>query len=295
MHKLGMIALGALLCTATAVAAGTPPQPPAAMLKLAALPVGVANTNDASGLAGAFTSDGLVVDENPPFEWRGANAGTAWWKDDSASFAAGKLTHIHVTAASAPSEYRLQGNAAYLILPMHVTAKAGGKPFESHGAMTYTFRKVSGAWKISTMFWTNFPSAPAKEATIPAEIAKLLELPADLVNTADGSIFAGRLTDDAVVADEAPSFEWRGAGAGQAWWADVQKLLVAYKTTHLRGAASAPTEFVRQGDGAYAIMPLTLTATETTGPFREPGYMTYTFRKAGGAWKVSSLVWTTAP
>jgi ketosteroid isomerase-like protein len=157
MNNLRTVALCTLIACVPALApAATPPKPPAEIMALAMLPVVASNANGSAKFAGAFTDDAVVVDENDPYEWRGATAGADWWARVERALTAMKASGFHA-AASPVSEYLQKGDAAYLILPITLSARSGGKPFSESGTMTYTFRKVGDAWKISSMVWTTKP------------------------------------------------------------------------------------------------------------------------------------------
>jgi ketosteroid isomerase-like protein len=133
-----------------------PNGPPAAILKLANAVVEVANSGNASALAGALTDDAVIVDENPPFVWRGAGAGAAWWSVVVAVTRKAKIEHLKPVNVRI-GEFKQSGSDAYLVQSMTITAIAGGKPFAEAGTMTYTFHESAGKWLISTMVWTTKP------------------------------------------------------------------------------------------------------------------------------------------
>lgn len=130
--------------------------PPQAIVKLANVVVNVGNTNDGSSLSGIFTSDAVVVDENAPFVWRGANAGTAWWNGLTVLMKRAHMGHLHVGAVRV-GEYRQSPTDAYLVESMLITGTQAGKPFAESGTMTFTFHKTGGRWLISTEVWSTKP------------------------------------------------------------------------------------------------------------------------------------------
>ncbi|HEY1682028.1 MAG TPA: hypothetical protein VGF98_10365 [Candidatus Tumulicola sp.] len=130
--------------------------PPQAIVKLANVVVNVGNTNDGSSLSGIFTSDAVVVDENAPFVWRGANAGTEWWNGLTVLMKRAHMGHLHVGAVRV-GEYRQSPTDAYLVDSMVITGTQAGKPFAESGTMTFTFHKTGGRWLISTEVWSTKP------------------------------------------------------------------------------------------------------------------------------------------
>lgn len=141
---------------APALAVAAPKPPPAPIMKLANAVIRAADTNNGSGLAGIFAGDAVVVDENPPFVWRGAGAGVAWWAVVDATIAKAKLTNFRAANVRI-GEFRQTATDAYLVQSLTIVGTAGGKPFAEDGTMTYTFHNGGGAWLISTAVWTTKP------------------------------------------------------------------------------------------------------------------------------------------
>ena len=150
------IAAFAALALAPDVIAATPKLPPAPILRLANAAMQAANMNDASAFVGLYTNDATVVDEIPPFLWRGAGAGSAWWHAVSAFAQKMKITHIRAIDIRV-GEFRETPTDAYLVEPMTVAGIANGKPFAEAGTTTYTFHKSGGIWLISSQIWTTKP------------------------------------------------------------------------------------------------------------------------------------------
>jgi ketosteroid isomerase-like protein len=147
-------ALAFALVPAGVVAAPQPP--PVAVLNLANAIVHAANTGDASGLAALFTADAVMVDENPPFVWRGTGAGVAWWHVVDAVIQKATLKDFRATNVRV-SEFRSSGSDAYMVQVLTILAVANGKPFAESGTMTYTFHNAGGKWLISSAVWTTKP------------------------------------------------------------------------------------------------------------------------------------------
>jgi hypothetical protein len=101
-------------------------------------------------------------------------------------------------------------------------------------------------------------------------------------------------TSDGVVIDESAPFIWRGPHAASQWVANVKRLFVKMSVTNFKTSVGTPIEYNQTDDGAYLILPMTLSAQAKPRPFSETGTMTFTFQNAFGFWKISSAVWTTA-
>jgi len=150
------IAASLALGLAPGFAAATPNLPPAPILKLANAAMHAANTNNASGFAGLYTDDAIVVDETPPFVWRGAAAGASWWHAVAAVARKMKMTHLRAINIRI-GEFKESPTDAYLVEPMTVSGIANGKPFAEAGTTTFTFHNAGGVWLISTQVWTTKP------------------------------------------------------------------------------------------------------------------------------------------
>jgi ketosteroid isomerase-like protein len=155
MH-LRTIAAFLTLALAPDFAVATANVPPAPILKLVNAAMHAANADDASGFAGLYTNDAVVVDEIPPFLWRGAGAGAVWWHAVDGVAQKSNMTHLKAIDIRI-GEFKSSATDAYLITPMTVTAIANGKPFAEAGTTTYTFRKSGGTWLISSQVWTRKP------------------------------------------------------------------------------------------------------------------------------------------
>jgi ketosteroid isomerase-like protein len=154
--QLRTIAAFAVLALAPGAVAAIPNAPPQPILRLANAAMHAANTNNASGFAGLYTNDAVVVDENPPFVWRGAGAGTAWWHAVAAVARRMNLAYLKAINIRI-SEFKESATDAYLVQPMTVSGIANGKPFVEAGTTTYTFHNSGGTWLISTQVWTTKP------------------------------------------------------------------------------------------------------------------------------------------
>jgi ketosteroid isomerase-like protein len=144
------------LALAPALAEAASTQPPAPIMKLVNAVMQGPNADDGSALAGLFTDDAVVVDENPPFVWRGEGAGVAWWHVVDAVTQKAQIAHLKATDVRR-GEFKQSATDAYMVEAMTITGTAGGKPFAESGTLTYTFHKAAGSWLISTMVWTTKP------------------------------------------------------------------------------------------------------------------------------------------
>ena len=141
---------------APVISQAAPSSLPPEISKLTSAVIHATNTDDPSALAGLFTDDAVVVDENPPFAWRGAGAGVAWWHVVQKIIQKERLVHLQATNIRT-GEFKQSTNDAYLVQSMTITAATPGKPLAEPGTLTYTFHKTGSTWLISTMVWTTKP------------------------------------------------------------------------------------------------------------------------------------------
>lgn len=113
------------------------------------------NKGDSAGAMAthAAGADLVIIDEVPPFIWRGAKAFQAWSTAlDSASKQAG-ITDQMVTI-SAPTRTESSGDSAYVIVPAVYTYKEKGVAMREAAQMTFALKKAAGGWLIHGWTWT---------------------------------------------------------------------------------------------------------------------------------------------
>jgi ketosteroid isomerase-like protein len=126
------------------------------------------NKGDVAGAAAthAAGADLTILDEVPPFLWRGAKAFQEWSTAlDSASKQAG-ITDQMVTI-SAPTRTETSGDSAYVIVPAVYTYKEKGVAMREAAQMTFVLKKGASGWLIHGWTWTGpkpqRAAAPGKE------------------------------------------------------------------------------------------------------------------------------------
>lgn len=150
---LALLAAGA---AAAKVSAGAPFPVKAAMAPVDSVIAAMA-TGDSKRLAGVYSNDAVIVDNQAPFQWTGANAGANWFAATAARW--GKLWYgkfvptVHSPLLPA-SEMQFAPGSAYVIVPGRLASRNSSKPIAQSGALTFTLRKVSGTWKITSQVWT---------------------------------------------------------------------------------------------------------------------------------------------
>lgn len=121
------------------------------------------NKGDVAGAAAthASTADLTIVDEVPPFVWRGAQAFTAWSAALDADAKKNGITEPMVSIAPA-TRVETSGDVAYVIVPATYSFKKGGAAMREAAQMTFVMKKAGGAWLIHGWTWTGPRPAPAQ-------------------------------------------------------------------------------------------------------------------------------------
>jgi hypothetical protein len=113
------------------------------------------NKGDSAGAMAthAAGADLVIIDEVPPFIWRGTKAFQAWSAAlDSFSKKAG-MTEQMVTI-SAPTRTESSGDSAYVVVPAVYTYKEKGVAMREAAQMTFALKKGASGWLIHGWTWT---------------------------------------------------------------------------------------------------------------------------------------------
>ena len=110
------------------------------------------NKGDVKAAAAAYAPDAVIVDEIPPFEWRG-KAFAGWSKALAKAWKAGGLADGHMTLATA-TQFSVEKGMAYAIVPAHLTFTEKGKPASEDGFLTATMKRFKRGWLIRSWTWT---------------------------------------------------------------------------------------------------------------------------------------------
>ncbi|HLY02561.1 MAG TPA: nuclear transport factor 2 family protein [Candidatus Cybelea sp.] len=97
--------------------------------------------------------------------------------------------------------------------------------------------------------------------------------------------------DDAVVVDEQAPFEWTGSDAGTQWFAASRDWTKwSHRVAHFR-ATLANVQVDDGSSSAYVVLAGTFSSADPKKPWQQHGTLTFTLRKTGGRWKISSQAW----
>jgi ketosteroid isomerase-like protein len=111
------------------------------------------NKGDMAGAAAAHAKDIVIVDEVPPFAWRGSQALQDWGTALQADSKKNGMSEEKVTI-KAPTRVEQIGTDAYVIVPATFSYKQKGVAMHEAAQMTFTLKKEASGWLITGWTWT---------------------------------------------------------------------------------------------------------------------------------------------
>ena len=120
------------------------------------------NKGDIAGAAAthAAGADLTIIDEVPPFVWRGPKAFETWSAALDAVSKQGGVTDQMVTI-KAPTRTESSGDSAYVIVPAVYTYKEKGVAMREAAQITVVLKKGASGWLIHGWTWTGPRPQPA--------------------------------------------------------------------------------------------------------------------------------------
>jgi ketosteroid isomerase-like protein len=112
----------------------------------------------------AAGADLVIVDEVPPYLWRGAKAFQAWSTDLQNDATKNGMTDATVTL-SAPTRMESSGDQAYVVVPAVYAFKQRGSAMRESAQMTFVLKKGARGWLIHAWAWTGPKPQPAASST----------------------------------------------------------------------------------------------------------------------------------
>jgi hypothetical protein len=101
----------------------------------------------------AAEADLVIIDEVPPFLWRGAQAFKAWAGDLERDAKKQGITDEKVSIGAA-TRVETDGDSAYVVVPSVYTFKQAGVAMRETAQMTFTLKKGAAGWLIHGWTWT---------------------------------------------------------------------------------------------------------------------------------------------
>ncbi|HEY7190485.1 MAG TPA: nuclear transport factor 2 family protein [Vicinamibacterales bacterium] len=108
----------------------------------------------------ATGADLTIIDEIPPYVWRGPKAFTAWAGDLDADAKKNGITEPMVTV-SKPTRVERSGDQAYVVVPAVYSFKLKGAAMREAAQMTVVLRRGAAGWLIHGWTWTGPRAQPA--------------------------------------------------------------------------------------------------------------------------------------
>jgi hypothetical protein len=102
----------------------------------------------------ACADETSIIDEFPPYSWRGPGACARWSKDYHANLQKNGITGGLVTIGQ-PRHVNVAGDYAYVVVSASYSWKRNGKPVKETGStFTATLQKVAAGWRITAWAWS---------------------------------------------------------------------------------------------------------------------------------------------
>lgn len=116
------------------------------------------NDTDATKAAAACADEASVVDDIPPYEWRGPGACTNWAKDFDAFAQRNGIAEPKGTLGQ-PKQLVVTGNRAYVVVPATFAYTAKGKPVKDTATATFVLQRTSAGWRITAWTWATLSTS----------------------------------------------------------------------------------------------------------------------------------------
>ncbi|MGH6986829.1 MAG: nuclear transport factor 2 family protein [Caulobacteraceae bacterium] len=117
------------------------------------------NTGDRAAAAALCARDAVVIDDFPPYVWRGVNTCTTWWDALGAyDQTQGIGPPSEVKQSGAPWRLSVADDRAYIVLPVTYDYAQRGQPVVEAGSIwTIALEKTASGWLISGWSWAQHP------------------------------------------------------------------------------------------------------------------------------------------
>jgi hypothetical protein len=170
MRFLTLAALVVCLAITAPVPARAQATPPASADLMAPIQkfIDSFNKGDTAGAASthATGSELTIIDEVPPYLWRGSKAFHEWGAALDADAKKQGMTEPMVSI-SAPTRTEQQGDQAYVIVPAVFSFKLKGSPMRESAQMTFVLKKGAAGWLIHGWAWTGPRPMPVTASSKP--------------------------------------------------------------------------------------------------------------------------------
>jgi len=110
------------------------------------------NDDDPAKAIAACANDAVVIDDIPPYEWRGPGACANWAKDYDRNAQQTGLSNATGTIGK-PKQFIVTGDRAYVVLPATFSYTQKGKAVKNTATVTFSLRRTTDGWRITAWTW----------------------------------------------------------------------------------------------------------------------------------------------
>jgi ketosteroid isomerase-like protein len=113
------------------------------------------NKGDVAGAAATHLADAdlAILDEVPPYQWRGPQAFQTWAADLERDDKKHGISDESVVLGP-PTRVETDGATAYVVVPATYNIKQQGVAMREAAQMTFSLKKTSSGWMIHGWTWT---------------------------------------------------------------------------------------------------------------------------------------------
>ena len=105
------------------------------------------NKGDIPALKSLVEDDFSILDDMPPFVWRGPAAMDVWLGDVDKDNRLNKDTNA-ASIIGPPTFIRVEGGQAYAVFPDRFSYKRNGRQIRENAAVTFVLRKSDAGWRV---------------------------------------------------------------------------------------------------------------------------------------------------
>jgi hypothetical protein len=111
------------------------------------------NKSDIKMVQAACVDQTFIIDDFPPFEWRGSEATSKWFHDLTDMGKKYDMSDAFVTLGK-PRRLHVSGTDAYVVVPVNLRYEEKQHSIKATGLMTLALHKGIEGWRIAAWAWT---------------------------------------------------------------------------------------------------------------------------------------------
>jgi ketosteroid isomerase-like protein len=110
------------------------------------------NDTDPAKNTASCADEATVIDDFPPFEWKGSGACANWAKAFDGFADKNAITDSTGTLGK-PKQFVVNGDRAYVVAPGTFSYTAKGKPVKLTAIAAFVLHKTAAGWRITSWSW----------------------------------------------------------------------------------------------------------------------------------------------